>query len=86
MVKTTIRIRLDSELSQELEQASRHLHRGINWIIDQALKCYLANIHQETLIHEARRQSLLASHQFEGDDLWQSNADLDDWNSSNEKR
>ena len=79
MSKTTTSIRLDSEIRQELEQASRHLHRGINWIIDQALKRYLSDLHQETLIKEARRQSILASTHQHSDDVWQNNADFDDW-------
>lgn len=80
MAKSTTSIRLDNDMRQELEQASRHLHRGINWIIDQALKRYLSELHQETLIHEARRQSILASsHQHPDDDVWHNNVDFDDW-------
>jgi hypothetical protein len=42
-------------------RTARHLNKGKNWIINQALDEYLRKLDREALIAEARRQSLLAS-------------------------
>ncbi len=41
-------IRLQSDLDQALENLSRELHRSKNWIINEALRAYLATQQLET--------------------------------------
>jgi predicted DNA-binding protein len=78
----TTSLRLNSEVRYQLECASRVLHRGKNSIINEALIAYLERFNQKTLVQEARRQSILASHCSKGADevdSWEENSDQTDW-------
>jgi predicted DNA-binding protein len=70
----TTSIRLESDLRDQLEHASQVLHRGKNWIIQQALQKYLAEMDFADLAKEARRQSLIACRAAR-DESWE---DLED--------
>lgn len=77
----TTSIRLSQEVRQQLNQASQFLHRGKNWIINEALKKYLLSLNQLSLASEARRQSLLSSktRNEEEEKIWEDNIDTTDW-------
>ena len=77
----TTSIRLSQEVRQQLTQASEFLHRGKNWIINEALKKYLLNLNQLNLSSEAKRQSLLAGkmRNYEEEKLWEDNIDTTGW-------
>jgi hypothetical protein len=63
-----------------LEETSRSLGKGKNWIIVHALEEFLAKIRRETLAGEARRQSLIASRSTTPDDeFWNDQASTEDW-------
>lgn len=73
-------IRLKPEMRQQLEYVSKELHRGKNWIINQALQNYLSALNSQMLVKEAKRQSLLASHAQNHDEIsWEENSDTTDW-------
>jgi predicted transcriptional regulator len=77
---TTTSIRIPEDLRHRLERTARHLNKGKNWIINQALDEYLRKLDREALIAEARRQSLIASRDAEnGDDFWERAADNSGW-------
>jgi len=77
---TTSSYRISEELQVRLEQASRHLKRGKNWVINRALEDYLDKVGHESLASEARRQSLLASGVITEDEkFWQKRADTGGW-------
>lgn len=79
-VNTITSIRLNSEMKQQLEYASKTLHRGKNWIISQALQNYLNTLNSQMLAKEAKCQSLLASHTQNCDaTLWEENNDTTDY-------
>ncbi|MEY4463698.1 MAG: hypothetical protein RLZZ81_669 [Pseudomonadota bacterium] len=76
----TTSIRLEINLSKQLEKAAHDLHRGKNWIISEAIRIYLRQLENSDLAKEARRQSLLASKQKNSDaDLWERNSDYEGW-------
>ena len=54
-------VRMPDELRYRLERTARHLKKGKNWIINQALDEYLRKVDRDTLADQARRQSLAAS-------------------------
>ena len=74
-------IRLPNELRDRLERTARHLKKGKNWIINQAIDEYLRKVDREALAAEARRQSLLANSAAEHaqGDFWESIADTRGW-------
>ena len=77
----TTSIRLDSVLRNRLEQASRILHRGKNWIISHALEEYLKKINNRDFIVEAHRQCQLVNmaENKKIDDVWENIADVSGW-------
>lgn len=74
----TTSIRLSPEMRRQLEEAAYKLHRGKNWIINEALNMYLREVMQQGLAEEARQQSLLAN-QAEQDTDWEDSADTTGW-------
>lgn len=73
-------IRLDSEISEQLEKATHALHRKKNWIIQEAIKNYLAQLQTSVLAREARRQSILASKKMTlEEEAWELGGDKTDW-------
>lgn len=77
----TTSIRLELDLSKKLEKAAHNLHRGKNWLISEAIRRYLEQLDNTTLVREARQQSLLVSNQKNiDDDLWEANSDREGWN------
>jgi len=80
MHSITTSIRLSAELRARLEQVSQSLHRGKNWIINEALEEYLIKLEYDALASEAQRQSLLAGKSDQAtDELWQDNTDTSGW-------
>jgi predicted DNA-binding protein len=81
MIKSvTTSIRLELSLSRKLEKAAQHLHRGKNWLISEAVRRYLEQLENTTLVQEARNQSLLVSKQKNMDyDIWETNSDSEGW-------
>ena len=76
----TTSIRLPQNIRVRLEKASHSLHRGKNWIITRALEAYLAKLHQNTLMHEARRQSIRAGRADKRESKhWENNVDTSGW-------
>lgn len=77
----TTSIRLELGLSKKLEKAAHNLHRGKNWLISEAIRRYLEQLENTTLVQEARKQSLLISNSKNtDDDLWEANSDREGWN------
>ncbi len=77
----TTSIRLELGLSKKLEKAAHNLHRGKNWLISEAIRRYLEQLENTSLVQEARKQSLLVSNQKNADDdLWEVNSDREGWN------
>ena len=74
-------VRMPDELRYRLERTARHLKKGKNWIINQALDEYMRKVDQDTLAAEARRQSLLVSsiEQRESDEFWERISDTRGW-------
>jgi predicted transcriptional regulator len=71
---------MPDELRSRLEKMARHLKKGKNWIINQALDDYLRKTDRDTLAAEARRQSILASTAKDGDNgFWERAADTRGW-------
>jgi predicted DNA-binding protein len=81
MIKSvTTSIRLELSLSRKLEKAAHNLHRGKNWLISEAVRRYLEQLENTTLVQEARKQSLLVSKQKNMDyDIWETNSDSEEW-------
>lgn len=81
MIKSvTTSIRLELSLSRKLEKAAHNLHRGKNWLISEAVRRYLEQLENTTLVQEARNQSLLVSKQKNMDyDIWETNSDSEGW-------
>jgi predicted DNA-binding protein len=81
MIKSvTTSIRLELSLSRKLEKAAHNLHRGKNWLISEAVRRYLEQLENTTLVQEARNQSLLVSKQKNKDyDIWETNSDSEGW-------
>lgn len=81
MIKSvTTSIRLELSLSRKLEKAAHNLHRGKNWLISEAVRRYLEQLENTTLVQEARKQSLLVSNQKNMDyDIWETNSDSEGW-------
>jgi predicted DNA-binding protein len=81
MIKSvTTSIRLELSLSRKLEKAAHNLHRGKNWLISEAVRRYLEQLENNTLVQEARKQSLLVSKQKNMDyDIWETNSDSEGW-------
>ena len=77
----TTSIRLSHELREALDQAARHLRRGRNSLITEALRTYLTSLRRQDLVDEARRQSLLASTRDVGKHPgdWEDSMDEADW-------
>lgn len=77
----TTSIRLSSELRQKLDYLSHSLHRGKNWILNQALEEFINRNNHNILAQEARRQSLIASQSQSNEDeeAWESNNDISGW-------
>jgi predicted DNA-binding protein len=81
MIKSvTTSIRLELSLSRKLEKVAHNLHRGKNWLISEAVRRYLEQLENTTLVQEARKQSLLVSKQKNMDyDIWETNSDSEEW-------
>ncbi len=77
---TTTSIRLSRRMREHLERRARATGKGKNWIINEALRHYLAVDCDPETVAEARRQSLLASASdvLEEED-WTDAADLEQW-------
>lgn len=79
-MSTITSLRIKSDVKQQLELASKSLHRSVNWILNQAIHNYLLSLELSKLADEAKRQSLLASHKANPDEkLWEENSDTTDW-------
>jgi len=77
---TTTSVRLRDDLRDRLEETSRRVKKGKNWIITQALEVYLAKLDRKSIADEARRQSLVASAgRTEHADHWSSHTDDRGW-------
>jgi predicted DNA-binding protein len=76
---TTTSIRLPTQLVDQLEHASSSLQRGKNWIIIRALEEYLASLNKESLMVEAKRQSLIANQADQKNDTWDEEMDTSGW-------
>jgi predicted DNA-binding protein len=77
---TTSSFRISEELQVRLDQTSRHLKRGKNWVITRALEDYLDKVGHDALAAEARRQSLLASGAVTEDEkFWRKRGDTAGW-------
>jgi len=77
---TTSSYRISEELQVRLEQTSRHLKRGKNWVINRALEDYLDKVGHDALASESRRQSQLASGVVTEDEkFWQKRTDTAGW-------
>ncbi|MEA0971792.1 hypothetical protein Megvenef_01780 [Candidatus Megaera venefica] len=51
-----------------------------NWLISEAVRRYLEQLENTTLVQEARKQSLLVSKQKNMDyDIWETNSDSEGW-------
>lgn len=61
MGSTTSSFRISDDLRIRLDKAARRMKKRKNWIINQALREYLAKTNRQAFIEEARRQSILAS-------------------------
>src|SRR5215475_2452900 len=74
-------VRISDELRYRLERTAKHLKKGKNWIINQALDEYLRKIDRDTLAVEAQRQSLLASSAEAGEhsEFWEKASDTRGW-------
>ena len=80
MKSTTSSFRIREELRLRLEETARHLKKGKNSIIIQALEEYLDKTHRAALAVEARRQSALASSAVtEDEEFWQQQAEARGW-------
>ncbi|MBI3696224.1 MAG: hypothetical protein HY238_15480 [Acidobacteria bacterium] len=80
MKSTTSSFRIREELRIRLEETARHLKKGKNWIIIQALEEYLHKTHPAALAAEARRQSVVASATVTEDEkFWEQQADTRGW-------
>lgn len=76
----TTSIRLNPDLRNKLEHASKVMHRGKSWIINHALQKYLSEIEMLSIAKEAKRQSLLARESDEkNDDSWDDLQDTTGW-------
>jgi predicted DNA-binding protein len=76
----TTSIRLTLEVRQQLEYLSHSLHRGKNWIVNQALQEFIIKKNHTLLAQEAQRQSLIASQITpEDEELWEQNTDEIGW-------
>ena len=76
----TTSIRLDPDLRDQLEHAAQVMHRGKNWIINDALKKYLADIHALELVKEAKHQSIIATKaDADHDAEWDEAQDTSGW-------
>jgi predicted transcriptional regulator len=66
---------------QQLDYLAHSLHRGKNWIVNQALQEFINRKHHTLLAQEARRQSLLASQSKTNEDEegWEQNIDTTGW-------
>lgn len=72
MASVSSSYRIPADLAAHLEAASKRLHKGKNWIINEALRQYLGLTHYEHLREEAARQSRIASTQkWEDAELWE---------------
>ncbi|WP_341787190.1 hypothetical protein [Rickettsia endosymbiont of Cantharis rufa] len=80
-------MRLEINLSKELEKAAHDLHRGKSWIISEAILVYLKQLDNSGVPKEARHQSLLTRKENNPDaDLWlKHNGEswLDEWDNRN---
>jgi predicted DNA-binding protein len=80
MKSRTSSFRISDELQVRLEQTSRYLKRGKNWVINRALEGYLDQVGHDALAAEARRQSLVASGVVtEDEEFWRKRADTAGW-------
>lgn len=76
----TTSVRLSQELRLQLDHASQRLHRGRNWIINQAIAEYLAKLGENRIVNEARKQSIRASKADSDEiDIWHENQDDSGW-------
>ena len=80
----TTSIRLAPELRRQLDYLAHSLHRGKNWIVNQALQEFIYRNNHTLLAQEAQRQSLLASQMNNRQETeeWENSSDVTDWHSS----
>ena len=77
---TTSSFRIPDGLRDRLDETAKHLKKGKNWIINQALDEYLRKWHREALASEARRQSILANEASTSEDVfWADQVDTRGW-------
>ena len=80
MASSTSSFRIPDHLRLRLEETARHLGKGKNWILNQALEEYLSGPGRGGLANEARRQSILASRTGSADaTFWAKRADSRGW-------
>ena len=80
MPSSTSSFRISDELRLRLEEASRDLRKGKNWIINRALEEYRDRTSRADLAAEARRQSQLVSRRRSPDDaFWAEQHDDSGW-------
>jgi len=76
MPSSTTSIRINDDLRARLEEASRVIKKGKNWIITKALEEYLEKNRRAALAAEASRQSLLIREEkWEDEEFWEKMAD-----------
>ncbi|CAN2039305.1 putative Ribbon-helix-helix protein CopG domain-containing protein [Candidatus Magnetomoraceae bacterium gMMP-15] len=76
--QTMTNIYFDSEIYQILDKRASETKRSISYLVNEVVKSYyLSNRLNKDIIKEARRQSILASQQY--DDIWEKNIDINDW-------
>lgn len=77
---STSSFRISDDLRVRFEEAARQTGKGKNRILTEALTEYLDRMRNETLVAEARRQSLLASGDSAREErFWNRQADDRDW-------
>ena len=80
MKTVTTSIRMRPQLRKRLEQYAQSVRRGKTWIIEDALETYLNEKTGNSLIEEARRQSILASsNSWDESEGWETSADTEGW-------
>jgi predicted DNA-binding protein len=80
MPSSTSSIRIPNELRERLERTAKHLKKGKNSIIVEALDEYLKKTDPVAFAEEARRQSSIAAAAAGEDDrFWESIADTRGW-------
>ena len=79
MNSITTSVRIKPHLRQELEWLSSHSGRGINWIIEQAVKEYFERKKKKLLLEEAVKDVIFLQARDKHDDVWEQLHDDTNW-------